>query len=82
MSVSVALCANGHELSPTYTLSTVQVETGALAHSIQCKAPMNSVAWSPKHHLLAFAGDDIDRRDEGCVRVFGFSGQHSANGTK
>jgi THO complex subunit 3 len=51
------------------------VETGQSYHKIKCNAATNTVAWNPKRHLLAFAGDDVDRngRDEGSVRIFGFS---------
>lgn len=50
------------------------VRSGEQAHAIATKAPMNSVAWHPSRHLLAFAGDDKNRQgyDEGSLRVFGF----------
>ncbi|KAI9090069.1 WD40-repeat-containing domain protein [Phlyctochytrium arcticum] len=50
------------------------VETGETIHTITCSAAMNSVAWHPSKHILAYAGDDVSSRDhktpEGNLRVF------------
>ena len=34
------------------------VETGEKIHQIPTQAPMFTVSWHPKKHLLAYAGDD------------------------
>lgn len=50
------------------------VETGERIHTIQCSAAMNSVAWHPSKHFLAYAGDDVQKdykTPEGNLRVFG-----------
>ncbi|KNC97001.1 uncharacterized protein SPPG_07817 [Spizellomyces punctatus DAOM BR117] len=58
------------------------VETGESVHTIQCNAAMNSVAWHPTKHILAYAGDDVGGRDhktpEGNLRVFGVSSSSSS----
>lgn len=43
--------------------------------TLECEACTNQIAWHPKRHLVAFAGDDKDKhgRDQGGVKVFGFS---------
>lgn len=66
-----AYLASGSE--DTY-IDIADVSTGAQAHALPTAAPMNSLAWHPKRHLLAYAGDDKDRggRDEGSLRIFGF----------
>ena len=55
-------------------IDIASVATGEQVHAIPSSAPMNSVAWHPTKHLVAFAGDDKDRngRDDGSVKVFGF----------
>jgi THO complex subunit 3 len=58
-------------------IDIADVNTSAAVHQIECRAAMNTVAWHPSRHLLAFAGDDknkSDGRDEGSLRVFGFGG--------
>ena len=62
-------------------IDIAHVPTGEQAHAISTKAPMNSVAWHPSRHLLAFAGDDKDRqlRDEGSLRIFGFPGSSAVS---
>ncbi|KAI8586367.1 WD40-repeat-containing domain protein [Geranomyces variabilis] len=50
------------------------VETGETVHTITCNAATNSIAWHPRQHLLAYAGDDVrSAMPEGNLRVFGFS---------
>jgi len=55
-------------------IDIAQADTGHLVYQIQCTAAMNTVAWHPKQHLLAFAGDEKDKydRDSGAIRIFGF----------
>lgn len=67
-----AFIASGSE-DPQVDIASVA--TSEQVHSIHCLAPMNSVSWHPTKHLLAYAGDDKDKmgRDEGSLRVFGFS---------
>ena len=67
-----AFLASGSE-DPQVDIADVQ--TSKQVHAIQCSAPMNTVSWHPSRHLLAFAGDDKDKmgRDEGSLRIFGFS---------
>mmetsp|Transcript_17002 Transcript_17002/g.51437 ORF Transcript_17002/g.51437 Transcript_17002/m.51437 type:complete len:273 (+) Transcript_17002:250-1068(+) len=67
-----AYIASGSE-DPLVDVSHVQ--TGKQAYAIPCKAPSNTVAWHPTKMLLAYAGDDKDKmgRDEGSLRIFGFS---------
>ena len=58
-------------------IDIADVNSSAAVHQIECRAAMNTVAWHPSRHLLAFAGDDknkSDGRDEGSLRVFGFGG--------
>ena len=56
-------------------IDIADVGTSACVHEIECRAAMNTVAWHPRRHILAFAGDDKkDGRDEGSLRVFGFGG--------
>ena len=56
------------------TIDIADLATNELAHSVPASAAMNSVAWHPSRHLLAYAGDHKDRtgRDEGSLRIFGF----------
>jgi THO complex subunit 3 len=67
-----AFCASGSE---DQHIEIFDVATGETAHALPTSAPMNSVAWHPSRLLLAYAGDDKDRtgRDEGSLRIFGFS---------
>ena len=51
-------------------IDIAEVATGEAAHSLPVRSAMNSVAWSPTHTLLAFAGDDKDH--PGVLRVFGY----------
>ena len=60
-------------------MDIADVSTGSGVHEIQCRSPMNSVAWSTTAPLLAYAGDDREEAPgqgrysrEGIVRVFGF----------
>ena len=46
------------------------VETGECADTLVTRTPVNSVAWSPKAHVLAVAGD-AEGRSEGVVKVYG-----------
>lgn len=50
------------------------IDTGDSVHKIKCQFAMNSIAWNPKRHVLAYAGDDVDRygKDEGALHLFGF----------
>lgn len=58
-------------------VDVADVETGECAHRIPTRAAMNSVAWSPTEHVLAYAGDDkADEGDrygprEGVIRIWG-----------
>ncbi len=42
-------------------------------YGIQTGVAMNSIAWSPKEYILAYAADEKDKYKEiGFVRLFGF----------
>nr|WJH19520.1 THO complex subunit 3 [Euglena gracilis] len=46
------------------------VQTGDSVHQLDGNAPINAVAWSPRDHILAYAGDEKDRyNDAGNVRL-------------
>ncbi|KAJ3281767.1 hypothetical protein HK104_011283 [Borealophlyctis nickersoniae] len=48
------------------------VESGELVHTLPCDAAVNSVAWHPSKHILAYAGDDQGPSNfKGNLRVFG-----------
>lgn len=50
------------------------VESGARLRAIQCGQATNTVAWHPRHYVLAFANDDPAMgasRDRGVVNVVG-----------
>ncbi|KAJ1561172.1 THO complex subunit 3, partial [Nowakowskiella sp. JEL0078] len=54
------------------------VESGETVHKIKCKAATNTVAWHPNRFLLAYAGDETEKRmgrsdAEGNLRIFGFT---------
>ena len=44
--------------SEDQVIDIASVATGEQAHAIPTNAPMNSVAWHPTEHLLAYAGDE------------------------
>lgn len=48
------------------------METGLEAGKIPTTAAMNSIAWHPSKHWLAYAGEDKD----GSLRIFAFQDQH------
>lgn len=50
-------------------IDIADVDTGEQVHAISSSVAMNSIAWHPTQHLLAYAGDDKER-DLGMVRVF------------
>ena len=61
-------------------ICVADVETGEIAHEIQCDAATNALAWHPKLPVLAYGCDravpsDDDRRarpsPEGTVKIFG-----------
>jgi len=43
------------------------VDTGEHIHTLDCRYPMNSIAWNPKSLLLAYAGDE-----RSAFGIFGF----------
>uniref|UniRef100_A0A061S7R3 THO complex subunit 3 n=1 Tax=Tetraselmis sp. GSL018 TaxID=582737 RepID=A0A061S7R3_9CHLO len=43
-------------------IDIVDVNTGELVHQITCNSSSDSIAWNPKHKMLAFAGDERDGR--------------------
>ncbi|XP_067928196.1 THO complex subunit 3-like isoform X2 [Watersipora subatra] len=53
--------------------------TGEQLATIKCEAQTFEIAWHPKRHLLAIAGDEKDRydssKDAGIVKVWGFPGE-------
>jgi hypothetical protein len=36
---------------------------GARRHRLPVRSATNSIAWNPCHHLLAFAGDDVQEEN-------------------
>ncbi|XP_076812837.1 THO complex subunit 3-like [Clavelina lepadiformis] len=57
------------------------VETGENICEVPCDSPTFTVAWHPKHRLLAYACDDKDKynRDTGNVKLFGLSNESSSS---
>jgi len=49
------------------------VASGRPVHTIECREAMNSIAWNPRHLLLACAGDESHGRYAGSINVFGYS---------
>uniref|UniRef100_F6ZML6 Uncharacterized protein n=2 Tax=Ciona intestinalis TaxID=7719 RepID=F6ZML6_CIOIN len=49
------------------------VATGEKVCEVPCDSPTFTLAWHPKHKLLAYACDDKDKynRDAGSVKLFG-----------
>ena len=52
------------------------VESGARVRAIPCGQATNTVAWHPRHYVLAYANDDpsgmgASTRDRGVVNVVG-----------
>ena len=45
------------------------VESGEQVAKIPCRAVLNTMSWNPKRHLLAFAGDDLDNRNQESGKV-------------
>eukprot|EP00873_Tetraselmis_striata_P045282 jgi/Tetstr1/465546/TSEL_010215.t1 len=43
-------------------IEIVDVTTGSSVHQISCNSSPDNVAWSPKHKVLAFAGEERDAR--------------------
>jgi THO complex subunit 3 len=62
----LASAAEDHAIDIAY------VATGALAHRLPVRSAINSLAWNPCHHLLAYAGDDV--QDDNTDSHHGFSG--------
>lgn len=58
--------------SEDHRIDIADVDSGDLIHSVATTAEMNSMCWSPRHHLLAFATEtDRDAKNSGNVTVFG-----------
>ncbi|CEO96677.1 hypothetical protein PBRA_005281 [Plasmodiophora brassicae] len=49
--------------SEDHRIDICRVDTGEHAYTIPCSAAMNSIAWNPRYHILAFAGDDPERHE-------------------
>jgi len=60
-------------------IDIADVETGAHVHTIETRAEMNSIAWNPKHLLLAYAGDEREGKYTGAINVFGFPSSSSSS---
>jgi THO complex subunit 3 len=60
--------------SEDHRIDIAEVESGDLIHSINTSAEMNSIAWSPREHLLCYAAEDSysTSRSVGSIYVFGF----------
>lgn len=56
------------------------VQTGEHLHYVECRAVMNSIAWSPTARLLAYAGDKKDtHKNVRVISVFGFRNSSSSS---
>jgi len=73
-----SLIASGSE---DLVIDISHVKTGEKIAEVTTESPTFTVAFHPKHNLLAFACDDKDQysrdRDAGTVKVFGFSNDKS-----
>lgn len=54
-----------------FRIDVSHVESGKHVHTIMCVAELNSIAWNPKRHLLAYASDASEKH-AGVVSVFGY----------
>lgn len=75
---------NGNYLIPKPTICKQNTSisiciAGEQLATIKCEAQTFEIAWHPRRHLLAIAGDEKDRydssKDAGIVKVWGFSGE-------